>query len=144
MSLQVCAAELENCELYSVSTCTTAVHSFQNPICTAVFVLSSFTCFFVCVQGRYDTINSHLTKIFMWATANVKTMLADFFYLCISNYQFTKNRNMFLCTCVYKISKFVHNTYTKTLSDCKSGNVCAYEICKFESTTSTYYFQLAD
>ena len=33
---------------------------------------------------------------------------------------------MHLCTCVYKISKFVHNTYTKVLSDYKSKNICAY------------------
>ena len=46
--------------------------------------------FFVCVQGRYDTINSHLTQLFMCGTVNVKIMLLDFFYLCIGNYQFTK------------------------------------------------------
>ena len=78
----------------------------------------------------------------MCATANIKTMLLDFF-MCVSNYQFTKNKNMFLCTGVYKISKFVHNTYTKILSDYKSENVCVYEICKYTGTTSRYYFQLA-
>ena len=45
--------------------------------------------FFVCVHGRYDTINSHLTNI-MSGTVNVKTVLLGFFYLCISNHQFTK------------------------------------------------------
>ena len=38
---------------------------------------------------------------------------------------------MFLCTCVYKISKFVHSTYTKILSDYKSKDICANGICKF-------------
>ena len=84
MSLQVCAAEFESREYYSVSTCTTAVGSFQNPICTAIFVLFTVTCFFACVHGRYDTINSHLTQIFMCATVNVKTMLLDF---CLSVYK---------------------------------------------------------
>ena len=47
--------------------------------------------FFVRDHGRYGTINSHLTQILMCATVNVKTMLLGcFFYLCISNYQFTK------------------------------------------------------
>ena len=78
LSFQVCAAEFESREYYSVSTCTTDVHSFQNPIYTAVFVLLVVTCFF-CVQGRYDTINSHLTQLFMCGTVNVKIMLLDFF-----------------------------------------------------------------
>ena len=141
--MQVCAAAFESREYYSVSTCKTAVHSFQNPVRTAVFVLFAATWNFFSVRATYDTINIHLTQIFMCATANVETMLLDFFYLCISNYQFTKNRNMFLCTCVYKISKFENNSYTKILSDYKSENVCAYGICKFEGTTSRYYFQLA-
>ena len=42
---------------------------------------------FYCVHGRYDTINSHLTQIFMCATVNVKTMLLDFFDLHVRNYQ---------------------------------------------------------
>ena len=127
LSLQVCAAEFESYEYYSVSTYTTAVHSFQSSICTAVFVLFTATCFFVCVYRRYDTINSHLTQIFMCATVNVETVLLDFSYLCTSNYQFTKFCYIFLCTYVYKISKFAHNTYTKIFSDCKSKNVCAYK-----------------
>ena len=90
LSSQVCAAEFQSLEYYSVSTCTTAVHNFQNPIYTAIFVPFTATCFFVCVHGRYDTINSHLTQIFMRATVNVKTMLLDFFYQRISIYQFTK------------------------------------------------------
>ena len=50
----------------------------------------------------------------MYATVNVKTMLLDFF-----NYQLSSSLSgykfcyMFLCPCVYKISKFAHNTYTK-------------------------------
>ena len=67
-------------------------------LCTVFKVLyvQQFLCyllphaFFVCVYGRYDTINSHLTQIFMCATVNVEKVLLDFFYLCIGNYQFTK------------------------------------------------------
>ena len=77
--MQACAAEFESQEYYSVSTCTTAVHSFQNPIFTAVFVLFTVTCF--CVHGSYDTINSHLPQIFMCDTVNVKTMLLDFLFV---------------------------------------------------------------
>ena len=123
--------------LFTVSTCMTAVHSFQNPICTLVFLLFTATCFFACVHDRCDTIKSHLTQIFMYGTVNVKTMFLDFFYLCVSNYQLSSSPYsyefcyMFLCTCVYKISKLVHKTYTKFLSDYKSKNVHAYRKCKF-------------
>ena len=135
--MQVCAAKFKSSEYYSVSTCTTAVHSFQNPICTAIFVLFTATCFFACVHGRYDIINSHLTQIFMCATINVITTLLEFVYLCISNYQLSSSLSdykfcyMFQCTCVYKISKFTHNTYTKIWSGYKSKNVRAYRICKY-------------
>ena len=47
----------------------------------AVFVLSPVTCFFVCVHGRYDTINSRLTQIFMCVTVNVETVLLNLFYV---------------------------------------------------------------
>ena len=57
----------------------TSVHGFQNPICTAVFLLFTATCFFARVHDRYDTTNSHLTQIFMCAAVNVKIMLLDFF-----------------------------------------------------------------
>ena len=103
--------------LLTVPTCTAAVHSFQNPICTSVFLLFTATCFSACVHDMYDTINSHLTQIFMRATVNVRTMLLDFFYLRVSNYQLSSSPSdykfcyMFLCTCVYKISKLVHNPY---------------------------------
>ena len=63
------------------------LHSFQNPICTVVFVLLTATYFSGCMQGGYDTINSHLTQMLMCAKVNVKPVLLDFFYLCISNYQ---------------------------------------------------------
>ena len=63
------------------------LHSFQNPICTVFFVLLTATCFSGCMQGGYDAINSHLTQMLMCATVNVKPVLLDFFYLCISNYQ---------------------------------------------------------
>ena len=135
--MKVCAAEFKSCEYYSVSTCTTAVHSFQNPICTATFVLFTATWSFACVHGRHDIINSHLTQIFMCATINVITMLLEFVYLCISNYQLSSSLcdykfcYMFLCTCVYKISKFTYDTYTKIWSGYKSKNVRAYRICKF-------------
>ena len=46
--------------------------------------------FLVCAHGRYDSINSNLTQIFISRTVNVKTMLLHFFHLCTSNYQFTK------------------------------------------------------
>ena len=126
-----------------MSTCTTAVHSDQNPIYTAVFVLFTATCFFSCVHGRYDTTDSHLTQIFICATVNVKTMLLDFFYLCISNYQLSSLLSgykfcfMFLCNCLCKISKFAHNTYTNILSGYKSKNIRAYRIRKF--VHSSYY-----
>ena len=35
---------------------------------------------------------------------------------------------MFLCTCVYKTSTFVHKTYTKTLSGYKSNVYIGYRI----------------
>ena len=75
---QVCAAEYKSREYYAVYTHTTAVHIFQNPIFTAVFVLFTTTCFFVFVPGKCDTINSHLKQIFMCATVNIKTMLLHF------------------------------------------------------------------
>ena len=136
-SLQVYGTEFKSREYHLVSTCTTAVHSFQNPICAAGFVLFTATCFFASVHGRHDTINSHLTQIFMWATVNVKTMMLDFVYLCISSDELSSSLTgykfcyMSLCTCVYKISKFAHNTYTKILSGYKCKNVRAYRICKF-------------
>ena len=71
ISLQACAAEFESQEFYSVSTCTTAVHSFQNE--------QHFLC---CLLPQAFTINSHLTKIFMCATVNAETILLDFF-VCI-------------------------------------------------------------
>ena len=125
--------------LFTVSTCTFAVHSFQSPICIAVFLILLFTatCFFACLHDRYNTVNSHLTRIFMGAAVNVTTMLLDFYHLRVSNFQLYSSPsdyqfcNMFLCTCVYKISKLVHNTYTKFLSGYKSKNVHAYRICKF-------------
>ena len=115
-----------------VMNITQYLHTQQ--LCTVFKVLyvQQFLCcllprFFVCVYGRYDTINSHLTQIFMCATVNVETVLLDFFYLCTSNYQFTKFCYIFLSTYVYKISKFAHSTYTKIFSDCKRKNVCAYK-----------------
>ena len=109
----MCSCSWKSRILFTVSTCTAAVHSFQNPKCTAA------TCFFACVHNSYDTMNSRLKQIFMCPTVNVKTMLLDFFYLRVSNYQLSSSPSdykfcyMFLCTCVYKISKLVHNTYTK-------------------------------
>ena len=106
-------------------------------ICNSVFLLLTVTCFFTCVHDRYDTINSHLTQMFMCSTVSVKTRLMDFFHLHVSNYQLSSSPSdykfcyMFLCTCVYKIGQLVHNTYTKTLSGCKSKNVHACKICKF-------------
>ena len=103
--------------LFIVSTCMEAVYSFQNPICAGVFLLLTPTCFFVCVHDRYDTINSHLTQTYICATAtvNVKTMLLEFFYLCVSDDQLSSLPSdynifyMFLCT-------FVCKAYTKILS----------------------------
>ena len=77
--------------LFTVSTCTAVVHSFQNPICKAVSLLSTATCFFACVHVKYDTVNSHLTQIFMCATVNVKTMWLDLFYLRVRNYQLSRS-----------------------------------------------------
>ena len=120
-----------------MSTCTADVQSFQNLLCTAVFLLFTAICFFVCVHDRDDIINSHLTQIFMCATVNVKTMVLDFFYLRVSNYQLSSSPSdykicyMFLCTSVYKISKLVHNTYSKLLSSCKSKNDHEFRICRF-------------
>ena len=37
---------------------------------------------------------------------------------------------MFLCTCVYKTSTFIQNTYTKTLLGYKSKHVHVYRIYK--------------
>ena len=71
------AAEFESCEYYSVSTCTTAVHSFQKPIFTAAFVLLIAKCFLLVRTAL--PINSHLTQTFMCATRDIKTMLLDFF-----------------------------------------------------------------
>ena len=132
----MCSCSRKSWILFTVSTCMTSVQSFQNPICTAVFLLFTAICFFARVHDRYDTINSHLTQIFMCAAVNVKTMLLGFFYLHVTNYQLYSSPSdykfcyMFLCTCVYKISKLVHNTYTKILSGYKSKNVHAYRICK--------------
>ena len=51
LSLQVCTVEFESRECYSVSISITAVHSFENPVCTAVFVMFTATCFFqLCSQ----------------------------------------------------------------------------------------------
>lgn len=65
------------------------MYSFQNPICTAVsFSLFSFIFVFYCllprsflrcVEGRYDTMNSHLTQIFTYVTVNSEPMLLHFF-----------------------------------------------------------------
>ena len=63
----------------------------------------------------------------MCGTVNVKIMLLDFFIyvqVIISSLKFCY---MFLCTCVCKISKFIHNIYNKILTEYKSKNVCAYE-----------------
>ena len=119
-----------------MSTFTTAVHSLQNAIYTAVFLLFTATCFFAFAHDRYDTINSHLRKIFTRVIVNAKTMLLDFFYLRVSNYQLSSSPcdykfcYLFLCTWVYKINKLVHNTYTKILSSYKKKNFHAYRICK--------------
>ena len=51
--------------------------AFFKILFTAVFLLSTATCFFTCVHCRYDTINSHLTQIFMCVTGDVKIMLLD-------------------------------------------------------------------
>ena len=135
LSLSECAAELESRWYHSVSTCTIAVHSFQNPVYSAVFVVFTATCFFACVYGKYDTIKSQLTQIFVcYCKLN---HVARFIYLCISNDQLSSSLSgytfcyIFLCTCVYKISKFAHNTYTKPFSGLKSKNVREYRICKF-------------
>ena len=115
------------------------LYSFINPICTAFFMLCTATCFFAHVDSRYYTITNHLTQIFiifMCATVNVKTLLTDFFYLCICTYQLSSSLSghkfcfVFLCTCVSR-SVSSHNTYTKILSDYRSKNVRAYRICKF-------------
>ena len=52
---------------------------------------------------------------------------------------------MFLCTCVYKISKFVHNTYIKILSEYKSkkmfvhtGFVNSYMVVTTNGNISNY------
>ena len=79
LSLQVCAAEFEN---QNIIQC---LHAQQ--LCTVfktLYVQKFLFCllphgFFVRVHVRYDTINSHLTQIFMCGTVNVKTMLLDFF-----------------------------------------------------------------
>ena len=60
------------------------------------FLLFTATHLFACVHGRYDTINSYLTQIFMCATVNVKTMLLDLFYLRVNNYQLSS-----FATCSY-------------------------------------------
>ena len=44
----------------AVSTCTAAVHIFQNLICTTAFCRSLSHAFSPCVHGRCDVISSHL------------------------------------------------------------------------------------
>ena len=85
---------------------------------------------------NFEFYRLYYMQIFMCATVNVKTMLLDFFYLRATNYQLNSSPYDYkfcytlLCTCVYKISKLIHNTYTKILSGYKSKNVHAYRICK--------------
>ena len=144
----MCSCSRKSWILFTVSTCMTSVQSFQNPICTAVFLLFTAICFFARVHDRYDTINSHLTQIFMCAAVNVKTMLLGFFYLHVTNYQLYSSPSdykfcyMFLCTCVYKISwyttlipKFCQATKAKMFMHI--GFVNSY------TTVTTNYFQLA-
>ena len=75
---------------------------FKNLICTAVFILFTATCFFRLCARQVDTINSHLTKIYMYGTVNVKTMLLDFFYLCIYiniyRYNFVNKYDFAICS----------------------------------------------
>ena len=135
--MQVCVAEVESLEYYSL-----CLHTWKPCIVFKILnvqqIFSLFTAiyFFACVHDRYDTINSYLTQIFMCATVNVKTMLLDFFYLRATNYQLNSSPYDYkfcytlLCTSVYKISKLIHNTYTKILSGYKSKNVHEYRICK--------------
>ena len=96
--------------LFTVSSYTTALHSFQSSICTAFFLFTA-TCFFVCVHGMYDTINSYLTKILMCATVNVQKNVARFFCLHVSNYQLSSSPSVYkFCSCFYAL------VYTRSVS----------------------------
>ena len=115
-------------------TGTGAVQSFQNPTCMGVCLLFTATCLFACAHGKYDNANSHLTETFMCATVNFKTILLEFSYLHVSNYQLSSSPSccklcyMFLYTWLNKISKFVNYTYTKSLADHTIKSVRAYRI----------------
>ena len=122
--MQVCAVNIIQClhaqQLYTVFK---ILYVQQFLFCLLLYA------FFVCAHGKYETINSHLTQILMCVTINhVPKFVFLSAYFSISSLKFCYT---LLCTCVYKISKFVHNTYTKILSHYKSKNVCAYGICKF-------------
>ena len=69
----------------NVSTCTAAVHTFQNAICKVAFCRSLQHVFLSCVHCRCDIVNNHLLQIFRFATVKLKTKMLDIIFLCISN-----------------------------------------------------------
>ena len=105
---------------YLNATCTAAVYNFQNPICTAVYCRLLSHAFTRFMHGRHDIIDSRLSQIFTYDTVSVNVV--TFFYLSVSNHQLSSSTwgcnfcNMFLCTFVYKFSKFVLRTYADVLS----------------------------
>ena len=90
---------MKSSEYYSVSTYTTAMHSFENHICSALFVLLTAICFFACVCSRFDIINSHLTQIIMCATVN---------YINVANYGKVEEKLIF-SFCIIKIYEINSN-----------------------------------
>lgn len=133
----MCSCSWTSWILFTMFTGTGAVQSFQNPTCMGVCLLFTATCLFACAHGKYDNANSQLTEIFMCATVNFKTILLEFSYLHVSNYQLSSSPSccklcyMFLYTWLNKISKFVNYTYTKSLADHTIKSVRAYRIWKF-------------
>ena len=59
----VCSCSEKSWILFTVSTCTAVVHSFQNLIWTATTLLFTATRFFACVHVRYDSISCYLNWI---------------------------------------------------------------------------------
>ena len=124
LSLQVCAMNIIQClHAQQLHTVFKILYIQQFLFCLLLYA------FFVCVHSRYDTIKSFNTNIYVCHYKSCSKV--RFFYLYIFFISSLKFCYTLLCTCVYKISKFVHNTYTKILSHHKSKNVCVYGICKF-------------
>ena len=72
-----------------MSTCTTVLHNFQNPIHTADFRCLLPHVFSHCVHSSYDTINVHLSQILTNDIVSVNAV--RIFYLQVSNYQLSSS-----------------------------------------------------